>query len=251
MSAKNTFTQSRGSVELRTQALSQLLGNLSVLEHSLHESTLPEFTSVIRPKASIIVKPNLFEEEEWLLKQQETVLMPIGPPRARSLTPTTMKGDKLMSSFSKLPRNGNRPMWRASHAHRKHTETPDPKVDIPRWPGVATGFPCQSSLNLHKILQRTGSLEKYKPAAAHQSLKAKAVKEDLHACEIRLAKQEMYHQRQHRQLEELQAKVRRYEWRQRTEEIMQGKKKWIGILYYITSVRVWSLKQVKRKVKSR
>lgn len=249
MSVKTALTQSRGSIEVRSQALSQLLGSLSTLEQSLHEATLPEFTSVIKPKTGFIVAPNLYEEEDWLLRQAQDTLLP-GPARPRSLTPTAMKADRLLGSFSKLPRNLHRPMWRAARATRKHAETPDPKVSIPRWPGLDTGFLCHSTLSLSKILQRTGSLEKYKPAVAQQSLKAKAVREDLHACEIRQAKQELYQQKQHRQLEELQARVRKYEWRQRTQEIMQGKKRWIGIFAYITSVRLWSVKQVRRKVAS-
>lgn len=242
MSAKTALTQSRGSIEVRSQALSQLLGSLNTLEQSLHEATLPEFTSVIKQKTGLIVAPNLYEEEDWLLKQAQETL-----PRPRSLTPTAMKADQSLGGFGKLPRHIHRPTWRPVRV-RKHAQTPDPKVSIPRWPGLETGFLCSSALSLSKILQRTGSLEKYKPAVAQQSLKAKAVREDLHACEIRLAKQEKYQQKQHRQLEELQARVRKYEWRQRTQEIMQGKKRWVGIFCYITSVRLWSVKQVRRKV---
>ena len=238
----------RGSADVRSQALLNLLGNLSELEQSLHEATLPEFSSVLRQKPVLLIQPNLFEEDDLLLRQEKEGRQ--GTQfRARSLTPTAMRHAKPRFAL-RHPGMLKHPTWRVSRPIRRQSTRADSHITIPRWPGTSPSHLHPSTKHLSKILQRTGSLDKYKPEIVHQSIKIKAVKDDLHACEIRNAKQEIYTQKLQRTLEEVQTKARRYEWRQRARDIMEGKKRWTGVLYYMNTVRWWHDKFVRRRVMS-
>ena len=97
-----------------------------------------------------------------------------------------------------------------------------------------------------RIRQHTSAMEDYKPINLKLRQQEKALKEDFRANISRLARKEIEESTKKRHLDDLNEKFRRYEWRLRTEEISDCKRRWCALLFYISSLHYWNHKRTWR-----
>jgi hypothetical protein len=97
-----------------------------------------------------------------------------------------------------------------------------------------------------RIRQHVSAIEDYKPVNLKLKLQEKALKDDFRATISRLARKEIEESTKKRHLDELNEKFRRYEWRLRTEEISDCKRRWCALLFYISSLHYWNRKRTWR-----
>lgn len=245
----------RSKTGLRTSVLDTLLLNLKTLALSVHQEVLPEFSSVLKTRPEPLIDPRIFLDE-W--PEDPVQALPLLKPRAS--TP----GGRLRAGRApfQVPGKGTKvSLSRITEKPRKLSPTPGPdpqKTTVMRSPSEPMSKAQrrirlqelaaeQQRAQLLRILEQTGTLDRYKPDYIRQQLREKAARDDFRAVIVRLAKLEICNSRKSKHMEVLQDKLRRHDWRQRAGEISQGKRIWTGLVVYFGTMEIILEKLERRK----
>lgn len=240
----------RSSTEIRSSVLDSLLLDLKSLARSVHQAVLPEFCSVLKQRPELLVDPRIFLDD---LPEDPVKALPL--LKARASTPSGRAGRSLpqptgFSAKSPFPSSKKQEMLSPSTEQHKKTAVrsiSEASVKAKRRLHLQELAAEQQKMQLIRILEQTGALDRYKPDNIRLQLRQKAVREDFRANVVRLTKLEICQSRKNKHMETLQDKLRRYDWRQRAGDISQGKQIWTGILAFLSILRIMHAKLVKRR----
>lgn len=241
----------RSCTETRSSFLDTLFLDLKTLARSVRQEVLPEFSSVLKQRPELLVDPRIFLDE---LPEDPGKALPVLKVRASTPSGKARPGRlplpstalALKSPFTSASKK------QLSPSTEKHKETvvrcaSEASSKAQRRIHLQELAAEQQRIQLYRILEQTGALDRYKPDKVRLQLRQKAVREDFRANIVRLTKVEICQSRKNKHLEVLQDKLRRHDWRQRAGDISQGKHIWTGILAYLAILRIMHEKLGKRK----
>ena len=226
------------------QSYDTLVTEITQFEHSFNSSK-----SLLRGKTFIETSPYLDIQQPYARHSlrrpklradsppQDTVLMHRLPLLAPSrLGPGTYKAETLRSplvaSFEKAPR------FPATFQERIASYRPHIRQ-------LSSGEKKEVAL---RIQTNIAAIKRYTPDERLKTLHEKAEMEEIRLTLTRSFRTEMASIIRQKREENLKNKIRRFEWRMNPIAIVNGKKRWIGVICGLSAVRTWQSRFFHRKI---
>ena len=99
-----------------------------------------------------------------------------------------------------------------------------------------------------RIRDNISAVKRYTPEERLKTLQSKAALEESRSSLTRLLRTEIVESTRRRREEDLDNKLRRFQWRMKADEISKGKNRWAGLVCAVSALSLWMRKHAVRKV---